>query len=607
MRKIEDERLMLREKQGITLIALVVTIVIILILAGISMSLVLNNNGVIKRTKDAALKTEIAEEKEEIERAIATVQMGKVNTDEGYTTKDVADEINRTQEGKVSYYDNYIKYTKSGREYEIEEKDGPQYVDIEKTTDKTPGEFAGEGTASNPYLIESIEDLVAMEESINSGEETYEDKYFKLERNLDFKSSNSYALQESLEPGGLREKLTTGEGFRAMGGDFKYTYNTETKEYNYMYVPTFKGSLDGNNKTLRNFYANRIMDYTITQSDDKIIITYTCINQGASLIGRNEGVIKNLTMENVNVSGSGSITAVAGGNFGEIYNILVTGKISSKTYASGIVSANKGGTMRNCINKAEIFVEAEGSQAGGIVAAINGDGGIIEDCYNYGKIMLLDNESDNYNLPRVGGIVALVNVEATIKRCGNYGEIIQKGCRSYAGGITGSAYGAIIEECCNFGNITASGSYCARVGGIVGNHSKATIKNTYNAGNINIVAPAKYTKVGGIVGQDNNDDAVTLSNCYNIGKITAVGTGYIYKGDMEGQGGNNTTNITNCYYLLPGTGKLNGTGNPTVTDSEGKDETTMKSQEFLKILNTDSVWKMDTNNINKGYPILSWQ
>ena len=571
------------------------------------MSLVLNNNGVIKRTKDAALNTEIAEEKEEIERAIATVQMSKANTDEGYTTKDVADEINRTQEGKVSYYDNYIKYIKSGREYEIEEKDGPQYVDVEKTNDKTPGEFAGEGTASNPYLIESIEDLVAMEESINSGEETYEGKYFRLERNLDFKSSNSYALQESLEQGGLREKLTTGEGFRAMGGDFKYTYNKETKEYNYMYIPTFKGTLDGNNKILRNFYANRIMDYKITQSDDKTIITYTCINQSASLIGRNEGVIKNLTMENVNISGSGSMAATAGGNFGEITNILVTGNISSETYASGIVSENNGGTVKNCINKAKIFVGVGGTEAGGIVGEINKNGGTVENCYNYGKIMILDDENSNSNFAMVGGIIGRILVESTIKQCGNYGEVVHKGYRSYAGGITGYASSATIEESCNFGNITASGGYCARVGGIVGKQYNTTINNTYNAGNIDIVAPAKYTKVGGMVGEDSNDNSLTLSNCYNIGKITAVGTGYIYKGDMEGQGGNNTTNITNCYYSLPGTGKLNGTGSPTVTDSEGKDEATMKSQEFLNILNTDSVWKMDTNNINKGYPILGWQ
>ena len=42
-----------RQERGITLIALVVTIVVLLILAGVSISLVLSNNGVISKSKDA--------------------------------------------------------------------------------------------------------------------------------------------------------------------------------------------------------------------------------------------------------------------------------------------------------------------------------------------------------------------------------------------------------------------------------------------------------------------------------------------------------------------------------------------------------------------------
>ena len=42
-----------KQEKGITLIALVVTIVVLLILAGVSISLVLNNNGVISRAKEA--------------------------------------------------------------------------------------------------------------------------------------------------------------------------------------------------------------------------------------------------------------------------------------------------------------------------------------------------------------------------------------------------------------------------------------------------------------------------------------------------------------------------------------------------------------------------
>ena len=48
-----NKKLKSKQEKGITLIALVVTIVVLLILAGVSISLVLNNNGVISKSKEA--------------------------------------------------------------------------------------------------------------------------------------------------------------------------------------------------------------------------------------------------------------------------------------------------------------------------------------------------------------------------------------------------------------------------------------------------------------------------------------------------------------------------------------------------------------------------
>ena len=58
---------MLKNKSGITLIALVVTIVVLLILAGVSISMLAGENGIIKRAQEAKEKSEIAEEKEVVE------------------------------------------------------------------------------------------------------------------------------------------------------------------------------------------------------------------------------------------------------------------------------------------------------------------------------------------------------------------------------------------------------------------------------------------------------------------------------------------------------------------------------------------------------------
>lgn len=48
---------MFKKENGITLVALVVTIVVLLILAGVSISLILGPNGLINRAREAANKT----------------------------------------------------------------------------------------------------------------------------------------------------------------------------------------------------------------------------------------------------------------------------------------------------------------------------------------------------------------------------------------------------------------------------------------------------------------------------------------------------------------------------------------------------------------------
>ena len=57
-----------KEMKGITLVALVVTIVVLLILAGVSINTVLGDDGIIKKAKEETEKTTAAQEKEMIER-----------------------------------------------------------------------------------------------------------------------------------------------------------------------------------------------------------------------------------------------------------------------------------------------------------------------------------------------------------------------------------------------------------------------------------------------------------------------------------------------------------------------------------------------------------
>ena len=59
-------KIMLKNKKGITLIALVVTIVVLLILAGVTISLLLDENGIIAKSKDARTETRVSQIEDEV-------------------------------------------------------------------------------------------------------------------------------------------------------------------------------------------------------------------------------------------------------------------------------------------------------------------------------------------------------------------------------------------------------------------------------------------------------------------------------------------------------------------------------------------------------------
>jgi hypothetical protein len=58
-----------RKEQGITLIALVITIIVLLILAGVSISIVIGDNGILSKAVDASDKTKSASIIEDVELA----------------------------------------------------------------------------------------------------------------------------------------------------------------------------------------------------------------------------------------------------------------------------------------------------------------------------------------------------------------------------------------------------------------------------------------------------------------------------------------------------------------------------------------------------------
>lgn len=80
-----------REERGITLIALVITIIVLLILAGISVTMLTGENSILKQAVNVREQTIIGQEKENIELAYITAAMKKLG--DNVTANDLQDEL----------------------------------------------------------------------------------------------------------------------------------------------------------------------------------------------------------------------------------------------------------------------------------------------------------------------------------------------------------------------------------------------------------------------------------------------------------------------------------------------------------------------------------
>jgi len=80
----------MKENKGITLIALVVTIIVLIILAGVSISLVLGDNGIITKAKQAKVTYSQAQAREKLEMVLGELQTDKA-TEPEYNQEDYLD------------------------------------------------------------------------------------------------------------------------------------------------------------------------------------------------------------------------------------------------------------------------------------------------------------------------------------------------------------------------------------------------------------------------------------------------------------------------------------------------------------------------------------
>ena len=129
---------MLKNRKGITLVALVVTIVVLLILAGVSINLVLGNNGIIAKAKEAETKSAEASQNDLkgmnslIEQMESTLNGGSNNNKEDDGLGKLVNDMGTLPEDTTPYFpsSDFKRREKTNTEngLVIEDTEGNEYV-----------------------------------------------------------------------------------------------------------------------------------------------------------------------------------------------------------------------------------------------------------------------------------------------------------------------------------------------------------------------------------------------------------------------------------------------------------------------------------------------
>ena len=479
---------MLKNKKGITLIALVVTIVVLLILAGISISLIVDKNGIIQKSKDARrIASESAKnELDNMNRLIE--EMNEVAPEwSGKTTKLPEFKNNET----TNKFDWYI-YNE------------PQMKFFANFVNKT---------------------LTAQDEKLMS------DKNVTAE-DIAITEETTIYLMNDLDLGARFDengKLTLGVEWVPVG---------KTK--------TLVGTFEGNNHYIKGVYVNSDTKFCGIFGNTNTIKNLTVKNsyiEGSACTGGIAGAVRGGKVENchnINTivtmkSGTESVGGIVGQSSVNIENctnegiVYITGRSAqNRSQAGGIVGICVGkSTISGCVNKGNINSgEKAGMCTGGICGSSGTEDAVtISNCKNEGTIN---------GIVTTGGIVGLLSTKGTVEQCSNTGNINITG--SGGAGIVGQTNqkngqsNSIVRQCYNSGNISGTGWLGGIVAYFCGQSQQGTVENCYSKGAIT----ATNSDNGAIIGKKVQDDGNAIfNNLYYLNTIGlyAINNNQTYESD----------------------------------------------------------------------------
>lgn len=385
---------LLKNKKGITLIALILTVILMLILAGVAISAIVGEDGFFDKIKSSVDSYKIA-------------------------SNDEATQI----ENLINMIDGNVNFNEK----------------VDQVTDENPGNLSGEGTLEAPYEIASIEDLVVFSNIVNGGK-NYSGEYVKLVRTLDFNSDLSYVNPQTKQFGdingdkkidGLKTELTKvgTKGFNRIGNDSK---------------KVFSGTFDGGLNSIMNIFGTGFFGYTDSATIQNLQISVLSMNGETEYVpeklGENcAGLVYQasnaILIDKCNVKGMITNRGKVGGfisyinkcndvmiknsnNYANItaqgdYGTTCAGMVGEYDYSDN--EENKI-TLINCKNYGEI--RASSTYIGGLIAqgdTVKKGTEYLYGCYNYGNInsieqSIADAVANGYGPNTVGGIAGALRI-----------------------------------------------------------------------------------------------------------------------------------------------------------------------------------------------------
>ena len=541
-----------KNNNGITLIALIITIIIMLILAGVVISLTLGENGLFSTAKYAVTKTEEEKAREKLELALVDLQAKKYTDIENYDENDYINDY-LSKEGMIVIGDIVIV-------------DGWTFS-IDRSVPKI-GESLGKGGQSKKIEIgTNIENAVDYTSATIKIEIEYEGTLKEIKIN-----GQEQEIPEKNEEGkyAISKEVTT-------NGKYTIYVKDENDEYKTDVVEVTEISED--------------MD--IKNADD---LVWFCdrVNKGATYEERTITVVNDIDLSKVCYKVDGTVENDKSwepiGNYGTDTNHIFKGTFNGNYHKIQGLYINSNKDYQGLFGRIEnatiigVVIEQNSSITGkSFVGSIAGwSTGTTKRCVNYAKVNSVISSS-----LYVGGILGRNN--GVVEECYNIANVQSNGY--VVGGFCGGNYGGTIKNSYSIGNVNSLGhdqSSHSQTGGFSGNNvMNATIENVYHIGEVS----AKYTYVGGIVGYNGNSSSgkQIVKNVFNVGTVK-YGSKVASSNIGSGLG-----TLIGRYQTL--SGKY---GNITEDTIKGWDEETIKT-------NLGDNFTKDINNINNGYPILKWQ